>query len=461
MQVAAPLFLRLQHHEGTMRISIHRRLVAFLFVFIFIPSTAFVQDRTGAVQVRVHPDREGWTYVPGDSVIFHITAIRDGFPVPKTQVSYKIGPEMMPPTVEKNALIPPEGLWVQSGTMKEPGFLRCVATVEFEGKTYRGLATAGFSPEKIKPTAEDPADFDAFWNTGKEALARLPLDAKLIPLPEYSTPNVDCYHVNLQNVGSSSAASRLYGILCEPKADGKFPALLNVPGAGVRPYRGLVDMAEKGLITFQIGIHGIPVNLDPSLYDSLRAGALDGYWTYGLDNKERYYYRRVYLGCVRANDFLVGRPKWDGSNLMVTGGSQGGALSIVTAGLDPRVKGLAAYYPALSDLTGYLQGRAGGWPHMFRSEKDPTLRLKEKVETSRYYDVVNFARRVRVPGLYTWGYNDETCPPTTMFSAYNVVQSRKKLLLALETGHNNVAEQVERVNRWIETFLKTGEPPKD
>jgi len=443
-----------------MKNNISRKLAVLSFLFIFFSSIAFAQENTGTIQVRVRPDREGWTYSPGEPVTFHIAVIRDGFPLHNVNVTYKIGPEMMPPAIEKSVPLPDEGLQVQAGTLKDPGFLRCIATVEFGGKTYRGLATAGFAPEKIKPTAEDPADFDAFWNAGREELGRLPLDAKLTLLPEYSTPNVDCYHVNLQNVGSNSGASRLYGILCEPKAEGKFPALLNVPGAGVRPYRGVVDLAEKGIITFQIGIHGIPVNLDPLLYDSLRTAALDGYWTYGLDSRDRYYYRRVYLGCVRANDFLVSRAKWDGRNLMVTGGSQGGALTIVTAALDPRIKGLAAYYPALSDLTGYLQGRAGGWPHMFRSEKDPTLRLREKVETSRYFDVVNFARRVRVPGLYSWGYNDETCPPTSMFSAYNVVQSQKKLLIALETGHNTVAEQAERVNRWIEAFLKTGEPPK-
>ena len=61
-------------------------------------------------------------------------------------------------------------------------------------------------------------------------------------------------------------------------------------------------------------------------------------------------------------------------------------------------------------------------------------RSADKIETSRYYDVVNFARRIKVPGLYTWGFNDETCPPTSMYSAYNVIPGQKKLLLALETG---------------------------
>lgn len=429
-------------------------------LFLILASLpALAQDRTGVVQLRVRPDREGWTYVVGEAVTFQITATRDGFPLKGASVTYQAGPEMMPTAREQTAPLPPDGLRIGGGTMPEPGFLRCIATLEFEGKRYRALATAGFEPEKIRPTAVDPADFDEFWKRGKDDLAKLPIDARLTALPEYSTPKVNVFHVSIQNVGSNGATSRFYGILCEPTAEGRFPAILNVPGAGVRPYRGMAEMAEKGFITFQVGIHGIPVNLDPQLYDSLRFAALDGYWTFGLDSRDRYYYRRVYLGCVRANDFLVSHAKYDGRNLVVTGGSQGGALSIVTAALDPRVTGLAAYYPALADLTGYLKGRAGGWPHMFRSEKDPTLRLREKIETSGYYDVVNFARRVRVPGYYSWGYNDETCPPTSMYSAYNVIPGRKELLLALETGHGTVPEQVELVNRWIEGFLRTGVPP--
>jgi hypothetical protein len=91
-------------------------------------------------------------------------------------------------------------------------------------------------------------------------------------LPEYGTADVDCSQINLQNVGLTEGASRLYGILCLPKAAGKYPALLSVPGAGVRPYRGLAELAGRGLITFQIGIHGIPVIQPQEVYDSLARG---------------------------------------------------------------------------------------------------------------------------------------------------------------------------------------------
>ena len=93
---------------------------------------------------------------------------------------------------------------------------------------------------------------------------------------------------------------------------------------------------------------------------------------------------------------------------------------------------------------------------MFRATEGPlNHRSADKIETTRYYDVVNFARRVKVPGLYSWGLNDETCPPTSMYSAYNVIAAPKKLLLALETGHNNIPEQVAEVDAWLLALLKS------
>jgi cephalosporin-C deacetylase-like acetyl esterase len=441
--------------QGFIKSMLKQKSLAFLFLLIF-SIAAEAQESTGAYQIRVAPDRDDWTYQLNQPAKFEVAVTLNNRRVAGLPVKYSCGEEMMPPTIVKTATTTKENLTIEAGGLKEPGFLRCIVTMETGGKSYRGLATAGYRPDLIKPTTTNPADFDKFWNDGKAELAKLPLDAKLEPLPAYSTANVDVFHVSFQNVGSAAGSrpSRIYGILSMPKSSNpnqKFPALLSVPGAGIRPYRGIQGFAEKGIITLQIGIHGIPVNLDQTLYDNLASGALNRYMYSGLENKNEYYYRRVILGSLRANDFLTSLPAYDGENLGVMGGSQGGALSIMTAALDPRVKGLAAWFPALSDLTGYIYGRAGGWHHVFKEERN---RAPDKIETSKYFDTVNFARRLKVPGIYTFGYNDETCPPTSMYAAYNVIEAPKNLILALETGHGMTVEQTDRVNGWLESALK-------
>ncbi len=428
-------------------------LPSFLLLLVLSFQLVYAQPAERLIKVIVAPDRTDWTYQPGEKAKFNITVLQGGNPVKDVVLRYEVGPERMTPTAKESKTLANGTLTIDGGTMKSPGFLRCIATADIDGVMYRGLGTAGFAPEKIQSSATDRADFDTFWDKGKAELAKVPLDARMTLLPERCTETVNVYQVNMQNVGNS----RLFGILSVPKKEGKYPALLRVPGAGVRAYYGDVATAEKGVITLEVGIHGIPVTLDPAVYDNLRFGALAGYWNYNLDDKDRFYFKRVYLGCLRANDFLTRLPQYDGRNLAVTGGSQGGALSIVTAALDPRVKWLGAFYPALSDLTGYFEGRAGGWPHYFSENALDFNNKKDKLETVGYYDVVNFAKRLKVPGNYSWGFNDETCPPTSMYAAYNVITAPKSLFLALDTGHWTYPEQRDKMTDWLLGRLKGGE----
>ena len=425
-----------------------RYLVLVFCLFRAVDLTAQPAERP--VKIIVTPDHADWQYKLGEPAKFTVTVYRYNVPVRGAKLHYEVGPERMKPVLSETRTLPNGTLTIDGGSMKQSGFLRCVATAEVDGAEYRGLCTAGFEPLTLQPTVQNPPDFEQFWNDAKAELAKLPVDARLRLLPERCTATVNVYEVNMQNYGTS----RLYGIVCIPKAEGKYPALLRVPGAGVRPYYGDVAMAEKGVITLEIGIHGIPVTLDPAVYDNLRGGPLLNYQNANLDDRNRYYYKRVYLGCVRAVDFLTGLPQYDGQTIGVTGGSQGGALSIITAALDTRIKWLGAFYPALSDMTGDLKGRAGGWPHLFEGITLAFNNTPAKINTLGYYDVVNFARLVRVPGTYAWGYNDETCPPTSMYAAYNTLSSPKSLSLYLDTGHWQYAEEREWMNNWLLEHLK-------
>ncbi len=430
------------------------RFSTIFICFLFASLMGLAQSRTNQlIQVLVTPDKADWNYNLGEEVSFKATVLKHHVPIENAEVSYTIGLEKMPAMQSGSINLKTGSAVVGKKTkLNQPGFLRCEVKVMVDGEEYRGIATAAFAPESIKPTQVLPNDFKTFWDDAIKQAAKLPLDAKLTLLPERSTETVNVYQVSIQN---HENGARVYGILAKPTKEGKYPAILQVPGAGIRPYAGIIDLAEKGIITLQIGIHGIPVTSEVGLYNNLGAGALKNYQFFNLDDRDQYYYKGVYLGCVRAVDYLSSLPDFDGTNLLVWGGSQGGALAIVTAALDARVKGLVALYPALSDLTGYLHGRAGGWPHMFNQSNAAFMAKEDKIKVSAYYDVVNFARLVNVPGLYTWGYNDETCPPTSYYAAYNLIQAPKELYLVQETGHWTFPEQHTKIQEWVlEKFAK-------
>ena len=122
---------------------------------------------------------------------------------------------------------------------------------------------------------------------------------------------------------------------------------------------------------------------------------------------------------------------------------------IMTAALSPRVSALFAYFPAFCELTGYYHGRGGGWPHLFRNPDEPNLQARIKV--SQYYDTVNFARLLRVPGFYAWGFNDPACCPTSTFSAYNVITAPKQLQVGRDTGHWLYSWQVDNAIQWLKS----------
>jgi cephalosporin-C deacetylase-like acetyl esterase len=401
--------------------------------------------------LKVSLDRADWTYQVGQGARCRVQADVQPYPAEGIPMTYKLGPDMLEGP-EHTAVVPAAGLELPIPVQSQPGFVRCQVQATINGKPIQAAATAAFSPFDIRPTQVDPGDFDAFWDAQKQQLAKVAPDWKLSPAPELSTAEVEVAYLSFQNVGAGSRFTRMYGVLAVPRAEGRYPAVLHVPGAGVRGYKGAVALAAQGVITLQIGIHGIPVNLPDELYEQLNHGALESYNRYNLDNRDTYYYRRVYLGAVRALDYLAQHGKWNGKHLVAMGGSQGGQLAIVTSALHPKVSLTLASYPAYSDVTGYLHGRAGGWPGMFRKDAQGKLQdqpVEPKVATTGYYDTVNFARRLRAPVLYYAGYNDRVTPPTSVFAAYNVMPVARHIVIEPEQVHLTSAEHQATIAQWV------------
>lgn len=412
-----------------------------LALTVFVNNGLAQQPALAVVKVIVSPDHKDWKYKLNEEAVFSVQVMKFNNTVDNVTIDYETGPETLPEVIKKEVILK-NGRIELKGTMKEPGFFRVIVAAYVDGRRYEGIATAAFEPEKIEPLVKEPADFNEFWTKAISDARKINLDPVMTLVPERCTSDVNVYHINFQN---DKPGSRIYGMLAIPKKPGKYPAVLKVPGGGVYKYGGDVRLAANGLITLEIGIHGIPVNLDPQVYNDLANGALANYYTTRINDREGYYFKRVYTGCVKAVDFIYTLPEFNGRDLAVTGQSQGGMLSIVTAALDKRVKYLAAIYPGGCDNVRYMIKKEIKSPSMYKySEPIPAV-----IEANAYYDVVNFAKRITVPGAYFWGYNDVVCTPTSMYAAYNSITAPKALNLFLDTGHWTYPEELEAVNSWI------------
>ena len=387
------------------------------------------------------PDHADWLYKTGEKAKVEVSFCRYGIPQ-NVEVSYEIGPDMMSATSSGKVMLKDGRATIDMGTMKTPGFLDLRLTASLGGKNYEHHVKVGFSPELLKPYTKNPADFDYFWQKAIEQARKEvrfeKLEVSKKKVDEYCTDETDMYLLKLKTDQHHS----IYAYLSKPtansqKPNAKYPVVLCPPGAGVKtikePMRNLY-YARNGFIRLEMDIHGLNPEMTAEQFKEI-SSAFDqenGYLCNGLDDKDNYYMKHVYVACVRALDYLCSLPEWDGKNVFVQGGSQGGALSLITAALDSRVTACVANHPALSDMAGYLANRAGGYPHFNRQHN---MLTPTKVETMAYYDVVNFARRITCPVYLTWGYNDNVCPPTTSYIVWNLITAPKESLVTPVNEH--------------------------
>lgn len=402
------------------------------------------------------PDHADWLYQTGENAKVEVSFCKYGIPR-DGELKYSIGNDMLQPDKHGSVKLKNGRAVINMGTKKTPGFRDMKLSVSLDGKTYEHHIKVGFSVDKIKPYTQEPQDFRSFWQKNVEELKQVPMSYTKELYKDYCTDKIDCYLVKLQidKMGHS-----MYGFLFYPKKaqPGKHPVVLCPPGAGIKTIKDPMRnkyYAENGFVRFEVEIHGLDPRISSETFGEISRAFNDrngGYLANGLENKDIYYMKHVYVGLVRCIDFLTSLPEWDGKNVAVQGGSQGGALAIIAAGLDSRVTQCVANHPALSDMAGYAaKGGTGGYPHFCRQPQ--ILSNKDCLNTLAYFDVVNFARYVKAPTYLTWGYNDVTCPPTTSYAVWNTLKCTKESLLTPINEHWTTAETNRGQMEWIKAHL--------
>lgn len=345
-----------------------------------------------------------------------------------------------------------------------PGWTHVVFTPkDKDGKTIRlprgasrGIG-AMVQPEKLAYFGQEPSDFDDFWRSQRQRLDAIPLKPVIreLQLPPAQARSFTLYDFELPCAGDMPVRGHL-SVPIDAKTR-KLPAVVSFQGAGVynsgRPLR-------RGAISIDINAHGILNDQPQEYYDQLRDTSLKGYPQFGKDSRDTSYFLGMYLRVMRVLDFAKSRPEWNGKDLVVIGGSQGGAQSIAAAALDQAVTLCIAGVPALSDHAGSRavpHRRQPGWPRLYYAEKDGSVSLPNRpvARAAEYFDNVNFARRIHCETYLSTGFIDGVCVPTSVYVVFNTLASTRKFITTTPTaGHNapNTAGH-KRLNELLQPFV--------
>ena len=413
----------------------------------------FSNPRKAFVETVAVPNHADSHYRCGETATLRVVAREGGVPLQGVKLYYKVAPEMfLPEKTDSTEFVDGEAL-IPMGSLSQPGFLACQYEFTAGGKRQSDLVKLAYEPEKIRSFASMPDDFDRFWEKALKEARKVDLEPELYDVPDATDDQLETKLVKL-HVGKEKW---IYGYLTRPKDGKQHPVVLVPPGAGSGKISPSDYFSKQGFIYLKIEIHGNDPRLPDDEYNRMRQQKCDGYMRRGMASKDTYYYKDVYAGCARAVDFLCSLPDWDGKNVIVTGGSQGGALTIITAAINEKVTLCAPFYPALCDLTGFLHERAGGWPKFFTSfYKDGRIDIPQEqaVETLQYFDVVNFARQLTVPTFMSWGYSDDTCSPTSVWAAWNEIRAPKTCDITPTSGHWRFTSSQDRCIDWITKNLR-------
>jgi len=276
-------------------------------------------------------------------------------------------------------------------TIPEPGPYRGRVIVEAdsgESRQVEWVFTYDFSNYKPKSTRQP--DFSEFWQKQLDDLAKVPLDAKVAVEPGAGTPQAECYRISL----AALDGRRVHGWYWAPRKPGKYPASFSLPPSGVHSRGPTAAPRGANQCGLWIQIQGLPVDFD--VKNRPDDPAAFSYWTHGLASRETSMWRIVYTNLVRGVDFLCSRPEVDAKRIMISGGSQGGGLSIVLAGLDRRIAFSAPAHSGLCRLDWTVLHKPGFWPFQM-SAKPEGQTTEQFLKTISYFDAASFAPDIACP----------------------------------------------------------------
>jgi cephalosporin-C deacetylase len=280
------------------------------------------------------------------------------------------------------------------------------------------------------PPRTEPADFDDFWARTLAASRQHPLEAVFTPV-DMGMKLLEVYDVTYNGYGGQPIKG---WFLLPRQRSGPLPCIVEYTGYGGG--RGLppdwMFWPNVGYATLAMDIRGQGSSWrtgdTPDLEVDGGNPQYPGFMTRGILHPETYFYRRVFTDAVRAVEAARTHPAVDMRRIAVTGGSQGGGITLAVAGL---ISDLAVSMPDVPFLCHYRRATEIVDTHPYQEITRYCKQHRDKVDTVfstlAYFDGVNFAARANSPALFSVGLMDDICPPSTVFAAYNHYAGPKQI----------------------------------
>ncbi|MBR2632879.1 MAG: acetylxylan esterase [Lentisphaeria bacterium] len=393
-------------------------------------------------------DKNPVSYKVGEEITITLTPVVKNLPEGKYFVIYNLDADHNAAAKQKGKVDASKGDIVLKVKMSQPGFVRVVAKlVNEKGKVVKRYQKgkgkmvdvafnggAGVEIEKLQGKPE-PADFDAYWATQKARLAEVPVKADIKLIKEVK--GVKIYAVSVACPGPRPVTG--YLTIPSNAKKGSLPASVTYHGYGVRVQKAPASGSKTGIL-FNVNAHGYDLEKDKAYYTEFFKSIRSGNKNYAMNpedckDRNKHYFNGMVLRVLRSLEFVRTLPEWNGKDLTVFGGSQGGLQSFWAAGLDDKVTKCLPNIPWCCDLSGRTLGRiAPNWGVPYTSEMD-------------YYDAAYHAKRVKCPVVIPRaGIGDYTCPPSGIAVAYNNIKTPKAIYWMQGSTHGYIPDGNGKVN---------------
>jgi cephalosporin-C deacetylase len=286
-----------------------------------------------------------------------------------------------------------------------------------------------------------PSDFDSFWDRSLAEMRSIDPEIELIAA-EFTAPNVECFHLFFTGVGGARVHAKL---LRPTNTSSLHPAVLMFHGytGDSGDWFDKLGYASAGLTVAALDCRGQAGLSDDR--GSVAGNTLHGQIIRGLNDAlqgspEKLLFRQIFLDTTQLARIVMEMPDVDANRVGVTGGSQGGALTVACAALEPRIKRATPLFPFLSDYMRVweIDQAKDAYKELqeYFRHSDPMHKREAIIfEKLGYIDIQFLAPRVQAEVLWGIGLMDTICPPSTQFAVYNKLTSSKKMAIYPDFQH--------------------------